>query len=246
LRHLPEYTGSTTAIDTLRESVVFADAARRALHLAKITKRFTEAQAMTEEQYLAAATALRDPTSRLLLHLCWAFAARVEIHGKDIVFGNTNVHGRQTLHVTFRYGKGAAFWGPYTIATNVNVAVGKDLATLIRTRRKDSVLFLPTEQQALSRAVHEGGNLDVRSIRRGRLQDLAAKGVTTEELRLLSGHRRQDTLLRYLGWGRWAAEGRVRIHEPDSTWTISTMKLTRLPMGAQYAPATAQYLTSPS
>jgi hypothetical protein len=39
---------------------------------------------------------------------------------------------------------------------------------------------------------------------------------------------------------------KYRIHEPDSTRTISTIRLTRLPMGAQYAPATAQYLTSAS
>ena len=46
-------------------------------------------------------------------------------------------------------------------------------------------------------------------------------GVTTKELRLLSGHRRQNTLHRYLGWGRWAAEGRVATERV----TVSVVKV---------------------
>jgi hypothetical protein len=71
---LPEYTGCTTAIDVLKALIVFA---RRALPVAKMTKRFTETEAVTEERYLVAATVSRDPTSKLLLPFCWAFAARV-------------------------------------------------------------------------------------------------------------------------------------------------------------------------
>jgi hypothetical protein len=47
---------------------------------------------------------------------------------------------------------------------------------------------------------------DVRAIRRGRWIHLAQRGTTTKDLALLSGHRRVDTLLRYLGWGVFDGE----------------------------------------
>jgi hypothetical protein len=53
--------------------------------------------------------------------------------------------------------------------------------------------------------------LEQRSIRRGALQHMASDGETSEEtLMMFSGHRRVETLRRYLDWGKKHAlrEGR--------------------------------------
>jgi hypothetical protein len=47
--------------------------------------------------------------------------------------------------------------------------------------------------------------LNLRSVRRGALLRAAACGVTDDELQLLSGHKRRDTLMRYLGWGQMSS-----------------------------------------
>ena len=46
----------------------------------------------------------------------------------------------------------------------------------------------------------------VRALRRGALQAMSTAGVSTETLMLFSGHKRLDTLLRYLNWGAEAGE----------------------------------------
>jgi len=43
--------------------------------------------------------------------------------------------------------------------------------------------------------------LELRSIRKGALLHMAAKGVTPEEMILFSGHTSVKTLRRYLNWG---------------------------------------------
>jgi hypothetical protein len=53
--------------------------------------------------------------------------------------------------------------------------------------------------------------LEQRSIRRGALQHMATDGTTTEDvLMMFSGHKRVETLRRYLDWGKKHAlrEGR--------------------------------------
>jgi integrase len=211
LRHLPEYSANRNNID-LSLDPQFASATRRAQHLARVTKRHQTQDALTIQQYGEAVKKCKHPTVRLLLELCWAFAGRVgdirQLKGRDIVFGDINPSGRQTIHATFRSGKGAAFWGPYTIATNLELSCAKELADLIRERGKTEALFTENEQKALGTAVRETGVTDVRSIRRGRLQHLAQCGASTEDLRLLSGHKRVDTLLRYLGWGLFSSNNK--------------------------------------
>ena len=46
----------------------------------------------------------------------------------------------------------------------------------------------------------------VRALRRGALQLMATNGANAETLKLFSGHRRDDTLMRYLNWGAQSAD----------------------------------------
>ena len=202
----------------LSKDTIFASAQKRAQQLARITKRFTAANAMNVAQYEKILNGSKDPVIRLFFTLAWAFAARIgdlrQVLGADIAFGEVR-EDRQLIVITFRAGKGAAFWGPFVIQTNIPIAAAKDLALRINTQGRTNPIFSTEEQHRLSKAVAEEG-LDLRSIRRGRLQYLAELGVTNEQLRLLSGHRRMDTLLRYLGWGRYEADGRAAAHARDA------------------------------
>ena len=219
LRHLPEYTANRGTIDIMADPQ-FASAAKRAQHLARITKRHKDDEALTATQYSTLVASCKDPTLRTFLQICWALAGRVgdvrQLCGRDITFGEKTPSGKQSLQATFRSGKGAAFWGPYTVATTVEPDAAKALAEIIRSRGKMAHLFTTAEQQALSRMVRDAGVTDVRSIRRGRLQHLAECGATSEQLRLLSGHKRVDTLMRYLGWGLFSADGRKAAIERDA------------------------------
>ncbi|CUF29851.1 TATE DNA transposon, putative [Bodo saltans] len=218
LRHLPQYTSNTQAID-LSTDVSFASAAKRAQHLARVTKGHTQAEALTVEQYDAALSACKQPAVRLFLILAWAFAGRAgdirQIRGHDVSLKEPPIGSRQMLSVTFRRGKGAAFWGPYTIATMVDTSTMKALLDHIRERGKIVDLFTDAEQRTLSGFIRQAGGHDLRSIRRGRLQHLANRGASTEELRLLSGHKRTDTLLRYLGWGLFSSDSKSAAERRD-------------------------------
>ncbi|MDP3759317.1 MAG: hypothetical protein Q8R01_02220, partial [Ramlibacter sp.] len=108
--------------------------------------------------------------------------------------------------VTFRFGKGAAFWGPYTVHAQVSLDVARRL-------RETSVLaggnamFAPRDQAAAAAALKSAG-FGLRSVRRGALVHLASLGVDDAALQLRSGHKRRDTLLRYLGWGVHSSSAR--------------------------------------
>ncbi|MDP3762440.1 MAG: hypothetical protein Q8R01_18200, partial [Ramlibacter sp.] len=62
-------------------------------------------------------------------------------------------------------------------------------------------------QALLSAAIGATGH-NLRSIRRGRLLHDASLGIGDGDLQLLPGHKRVDTLMRYLGWGRLSATAR--------------------------------------
>lgn len=145
--------------------------------------------------------------ARLLLQLCWHFAARVgdmrQVCPCDVEV-QKGVTGRSATKITFRFGKGAAFWGPYTIHAMLPADVAKDIAAIVHAMPADQAIFRTRDQAALSAAVKTCG-LTLRAIRRGAIVHASSCGATDDELRLLSGHKRHDTLMRYLGWGRASA-----------------------------------------
>ena len=204
LRQLPLYTNVAVGIN-LAQDPAFAAACKRAQHLARVTKRFGVLTSMTKATLHAIEGRAKDPVARLFLQLAWSFAARLgdlrQVRAGDIQM-TAGAAGRVGIAITFRYGKGAAFWGPWTAHTVVAAETAKAL-TALRIAVPQGPLFAPKHQAWISSAVKAYG-LDVRSIRRGSLQHLASLGASDEQLRLLSGHKRMDTLLRYLGWGRFS------------------------------------------
>ena len=149
-----------------------------------------------------------------LLLLAWWFAARVgdvrRLHPSNIHLepSEPDDKGFVALRATFTKGKGAFFWGPYSIHTKLPTAEAKvvyDRVTAALATNCECIAT-PEEQAHLSRLVSGLPDASLRSIRRGSLCFFASAGATDCQLQLLSGHRRRDTLLRYLGWGLLSSE----------------------------------------
>ena len=210
---LPLYTSEQHAID-LRSDPYFAQALQNAQRMARTTAGKTSlSTGMTVEQleHLTSSRGIKAPSPRLLLLLGWHFGARIgdmrQVRPCDIVMRHREARadGAVPTVVTFRFGKGAAFWGPYSIHAILPKRVASDLIAAMNGGPADAPLFTLHDQAALSHAVGalaEGtGRLNLRSVRRGAIQNAAERGLSDEDVMRLSGHKRLDTLYRYLGWG---------------------------------------------
>ena len=113
LRRLPQYVCSTQSID-LSKDPIFDAAQKRAQQLAKITKRFSFAMAMTIVHYESIRANTKCHVVRLFLLLGWLFAARIgdlrQVIGADVFFGDV-CEGRQMLSLTFRGGQRSGVLG---------------------------------------------------------------------------------------------------------------------------------------
>jgi hypothetical protein len=210
LSHLPLYTNNERPID-IKTSPYYAGAMRRAQHLARVSVRTELSTPMTFDTYrqlvglaTGGRTIKHDIGACLLLETAWHFAARVgdmrQVCPCDVVLVDRD-NGEAGATVTFRYGKGASWWGPYTIHAVIPGDLAKRLTARTKKLPADQPIFASRDQAALSACV-AACDLTLRSIRRGALTHAAACGVPDHELQLLSGHKRMDTLLRYLGWGK--------------------------------------------
>jgi len=147
--------------------------------------------------------------ARMCLMLWWFTCARP---GDALLLRWENVvsMGRVGLHtvtaVKFVEGKGATFRGPYTVHTVLPAAC--DLKKLGRqgmyifselTRSEIGKLAL----RALKFAHPEN---EMRSVRRGSLQELAMAGTPEDVLMNFSGHACVKTLHRYLDWGLYRGD----------------------------------------
>jgi hypothetical protein len=213
LRSLPLYTNEVRSID-IRLDQAFAQAQRRAQHLAKVVKRDPRRAApLTEEMFESIRRSLKNPSAALLLRLAWATTARVgdlrQVATDDISFTPCREGTRCTL--VFRRGKGAYWWGPYSVSVALDAQLTLDLQAYLTTRTvsPSTLLFTTADQTALSRCIRaRSPELGILSVRKGAIQDLAARGLSDKNLACLTGHRSTRTLLRYLGWGALSADAR--------------------------------------
>ena len=207
LRSLAFYTTETSGID-LSKDITFVTACRNAQKKSREHTTVNDITTpLTKTQFDSIILkSLKTPSTHLLAVMSWFFAARVgdmaQVRNDDVVIktkdrSNTNC----TVGVTFRWGKGAAFWGPYTIVAKLPISFTKALVAAKNAVGLTTDLFSPADQARLSRAMKQVDGCDLRSIRRGSLMHNASLGVDDKDLQLLSGHRRTDTLMRYLGWG---------------------------------------------
>lgn len=203
VKNLPLYTTEANGID-LKESAVFAEAMKRAQKNARTAGPDAQLSTpMSREDMMMLMQRCHDLPARTLLAASWYFAARVgdmrQVKPADFRLPAQQKEGEVTT-VTFKLGKGGAIWGLFTIASVLPLDVVKDMAKMIHQRANAEHIWTERDQQQVSSMVSEIG-LNLRSIRRGSLNDNADKGVEDQQLQLLSGHKRLDTLMRYLGWG---------------------------------------------
>ena len=129
-------------------------------------------------------------------------------------------HGNVAVEALFTEGKGAFFWGAYTIHSTIPTPVAKQLKAFFHEHRQAARRATPhwdpgdmpfhsfseTAQRELSLALGRFIDHSCRSVRRGAfVHDPWARAMDTE-LQLLSGHKWRDTLLRYVGWGHESTE----------------------------------------
>ena len=204
LKQLPLYTNVPHGIQ-ITDSPVYLASMRHAQHLAKVTATTGEkSAAMTFEQFNSLLSDLKIPSAWMFAQMCWRFASRAgdmrQILGDDVTIEGPDRNGRVPVAVLFRRGKGAAFWGPYSVHSIFPANVAQRLAAHLR---DSPILFAKSDQQQTANAIKRmGKNLSLRSMRKGALTHAAMNGVSESSIQLLSGHKRRDTLLRYLGWGK--------------------------------------------
>ena len=209
LRNLPLHTPLLHGIDVGADPY-FAAAQQNAQKKARVESLHPlKSRPLSYEEYERV-----KRTSPVLAALTWWLAARAgdvrRLDPKNITLELTQPDDRGFVHINcvFTRGKGAFFWGPYTIHSMVPLADAKVIQERVRealAQGRETVCSLP-EQAALSKAIAALPDSSLRSLRRGCLHFFATAGATDNHLQLLSGHRRKDTLLRYLEWGKMSSE----------------------------------------
>eukprot|EP00760_Papus_ankaliazontas_P005764 PhM_4_TR1275/c0_g1_i10/m.84717 len=210
--------GNTEARPQIRPDPYFKAASEKAQKNARVmtSLRPFNSEALSFERYRSIAETLKpDPATWILLHLTWWFAARlgdmrrVSPDAIQLDFSNTAA-STVPIFATFTEGKGAFFWGPYTIHTRIPVDIAKAVLEYVRSRRnsREQHLFSTRHQEKLAKELRRLPGHTARSIRKGALNFLADSGVGNSNLCLVSGHKREDTLKRYLQWGQNDSDAR--------------------------------------
>ena len=208
VKELALYSNVSKGYD-LGKDPYFASAKARAGKLARIAGPSTQlSKALPFEEMEKMLKACQNLYVRTLLAVSYYYASRIgdlrQVHPEDVGLPPNDSPEGEVSTITYKLGKGGAFWGPFTIAAVLPRDVAKDFAQIIAERKKCKDIWKKSEQAALSSLVAAQG-YNLRSIRRGALLWNADKGVDDHQLQLLSGHKRLDTLMRYLGWGRVSA-----------------------------------------
>jgi hypothetical protein len=215
LASLPIYTNETYTIKVGADPY-FQQAARMAQQKARATsslESLTAGLSLQQFQRLTGSDGIKSPRVRLLLQMMWHWASRPkemrEARPCDVVIGRERPDGASHVSITFHTGKIVPYCGPYTIHVVLPKDVTCALRTAVQRTHPDAALFTTRDQAVLAGVIgalqghgDDLPRLNLRSIRRGSVLHLAASGVRDVELQLLTGHKRMETLLRYLGWGR--------------------------------------------
>ena len=209
VRALPLYCNVTRGFE-LKRCPIFAEAYTTAIRRSKIAATHPKLSSpLPFDQFQRVLAGLSSPGAWLLLALAWHFAARVgdlrQITSAAVSMQPSNNLGVPTA-ILFTAGKGAAMWGPYTIHSVLPENVAQRLTEQLRRASPGAPLFTTSDQAQISAAIRHVPGCSLRSVRKGALTWFAEAGVSDESLQLVSGHRRRDTLLRYLGWGLRSSE----------------------------------------
>lgn len=199
-RSLTLYTNASSSID-LESSVLFTEAMRRARSLAESTIP-REIRPLLD--YAPLLPLFTTPYPRALFCLCWHSAARVgdarQLRKEDIEFLAPDSTGTAPVNVrlTFRRGKGFAFWGLYTIVCKIPRQEAQKISSCMDSRPPNENIFSTEDQKCLTKVLKSKG-FEARSIRKGKLISLARAGCSDADIMALSGHKKLSTLRKYIG-----------------------------------------------
>lgn len=212
---LPLYTNHEHGVN-LRQDAYFAETMASAAKKARITATEPQKSApMSHDKFKQLAAQISHSGTRALLVFSWWLYARVgdarKLLPENITFGEVSELGTH-VSALFVEGKMASIWGPYTVQTVMPTAEAKRVQELTRTRPQGHHLFTKADQTTLSAIVNKDATLSLRSIRRGALVHFSAHGVSDHHLMLASGHKKRETLQRYLSWGHHCGEARDAAH----------------------------------
>nr|CAJ2467888.1 unnamed protein product [Leishmania braziliensis] len=154
---------------------------------------------------------LGHPRAALFLAMMWGFAARAcdisTLRAKDVtLFPGTSTDTYVKVTLTIRKGKGAKTRGPYPVPSMLTRDLAATLQEMLVEKRPSEELFSPHVEELRALIAQEvrtemrGAQLP--SIRKGALRCMAEAGVPLKDLMMISGHAKQATLLRYLGYGQ--------------------------------------------
>ncbi|SYZ66408.1 Phage_integrase_family (plasmid) [Leishmania braziliensis MHOM/BR/75/M2904] len=154
---------------------------------------------------------LGHPRAALFLAMMWGFAARAcdisTLRAKDVtLFPGTSTDTYVKVTLTIRKGKGAKTRGPYPIPSVLTRDLAATQQEMLVQKKPSEELFSPHVEELRALIAQEvrtemrGAQLP--SIRKGALRCMAEAGVPLKDLMMISGHAKQATLLRYLGYGQ--------------------------------------------
>lgn len=213
MSRLDQYTTNHMRPIKLSEFSLWADFLRYLtkqdrMHAARIPRAAT-----TEEIRILVARFIKDGRHAMavLAIFCWTHAARPGDVWKLLREDVTVTAERVTI--TWRRGKVVSSRGPYSTFAVPGEYVDFLLSFLHSLAPKDPIFTGPWRTNNLLRALRTvSPTLELRSLRRGALQTLAACGISEDLLMIFSGHASVTTLRRYLGW-RPAEEIATRCQE---------------------------------
>eukprot|EP00760_Papus_ankaliazontas_P009983 PhM_4_TR14170/c6_g3_i3/m.47363 len=146
-------------------------------------------------------TTARETSAAALLGLIWTTTARI---GCALQLLSQNVDAGRKNRVKFTKGKGVkARKGPYTVHTDF----GEFAKAIAQQKQRHHPHLFPNNMHSRLRSTLRtamrkyNARYELRSPRRGALCHMADRGCPMKLLLQFSGHKRKETLLRYLNWG---------------------------------------------
>jgi integrase len=141
---------------------------------------------------------------RVVLILSWQAAGRVgdvlKLRTDDVTIENNCVQ------ITYRDHKTCSAKGPYSIRTApLRPGDATSLSRWLAQRKGRKFLFPAPQATAIATRTalrRASATLELRSLRRGALLDMAQRGVAEQTMLEFSGHTTLAMLRRYLSWGR--------------------------------------------
>jgi hypothetical protein len=190
-------------------------------HLAQV-KQALPLDSATVEKILA--PLLADPSKHgaaFTLIIGWAHAARIQ--NITTLMAHNFLNNMKSIR--WDKAKTTAIRGKYTTTSVYGVHtefVREYLTNLPPGRCVCTTSDAATMRKAI---VAVNKQYDLRSLRRGALQQLAANGVIWETLLLFSGHTTKKSLLRYLGWGeKYMADVQAGITAGQTLWPTNPIQ----------------------